>query len=99
MQVIATDADTEDNGDVSYRIIRGADQPFTIFPSHSGIVKTTARLDREIHDSYRLTIEAMDNGKPRRSSRCTLRIQVLDANDNVPSFGFYPPVTVAEGIL
>lgn len=46
----------------------------------------TNKLDREIRDSYSLTIEAFDGGIPARTGRLQVNIQVLDENDNPPLF-------------
>ena len=46
---------------------------------------------------FRLEIEAIDEGTPVQTSRCTLRISVIDVNDNAPFFPSYPSVTVPEG--
>ncbi|KAM6440855.1 protocadherin-23 [Liasis olivaceus] len=45
------------------------------------------RLDRELADTHRLLVEAWDGGSPRRSGRLRIEIQVLDENDNAPTFG------------
>ncbi|XP_063166591.1 protocadherin-23 [Candoia aspera] len=45
------------------------------------------RLDREQADTHRLLVEAWDSGSPRRSGRLRVEIQVLDENDNAPTFG------------
>ena len=50
-------------------------------------------------DSLRLEIEAIDEGTPVQTSRCTLRISVIDVNDNAPFFPSYAPVTVPEGMF
>ena len=49
--------------------------------------------------SFRLEIEAADEGSPVQTSRCTLKISVIDVNDNAPFFPAYAPVTVSEGNL
>ncbi len=98
-QISATDADEGRNGRVSYSIIGGNSQnAFVIDPPNTGIVKTNIILDREIKDSYRLEIEAADEGSPVQTSRCTLKISVIDVNDNAPFFPSYPPVTVPESV-
>lgn len=44
------------------------------------------RLDRESRDAYALTLLAIDGGSPARSASLRMRINVLDINDNAPSF-------------
>ena len=47
---------------------------------------TNTSLDREKRDSYLLTVKALDQGKPPRSSTAMLNITVADMNDNQPQF-------------
>ncbi|KAL3188472.1 hypothetical protein MRX96_003441 [Rhipicephalus microplus] len=59
----------------------------------SGLVYHIAVLDREIRDTYMLTLVATDDGQPPRTGSCTLHITVIDANDNQPVF---PPDSVVS---
>ncbi|KAK1343402.1 hypothetical protein QTO34_016182 [Cnephaeus nilssonii] len=43
-------------------------------------------LDREREPSLQLVLTAVDGGSPARSASLPIRITVLDANDNAPSF-------------
>ena len=100
MQVLATDADSNSNADLTYNIIGGNEGlTFQISPPHSGIVVTTLPLDYEIQNSYSLVIEAVDHGQPSRSSTCTLNIDVVDINDQWPKFPDPLPVNLSEGII
>ena len=42
-------------------------------------------LDRERKSRYQLTVLAIDQGSPPRTGSATVRITVLDQNDNPPS--------------
>ena len=87
LQVSATDGDTGTNANIVYHIVDGNhDNAFVIEPPFSGIVKTNIVLDREIRDFYRLTIIATDEGSPQLTGTCTLRINIVDVNDNQPRF-------------
>ena len=44
------------------------------------------RLDREVQDTYQLTVIALDGGNPPRSGSMAVQVQVTDANDNSPTF-------------
>ena len=56
-------------------------------------------LDREQKDKYTLSIEAFDNGSPRRKNVLKVNIVVTDANDNDPVFDFASyEATVPENI-
>ncbi|XP_068225068.1 protein dachsous-like, partial [Palaemon carinicauda] len=98
MQVLATDDDTDINANIVYHIVDGNhDNAFVIDPPFSGIVKINIVLDREIRDAYRLTIIATDEGSPQLTGTCTLRIKIVDANDNQPTFPPHSLVQVSEG--
>lgn len=97
MQVSATDDDTGINANIVYHIVDGNhDNAFVIDPPFSGIVKTNIVLDREIRDAYKLTIIATDEGVPQLTGTCTLRINIVDANDNQPTFPPHSIVQVSE---
>ena len=82
-----------------YNIIQGnIDEAFIIDPPHTGLIKTNLIVDYEIRSSYRLIIEAKDYGKNgTMSSSCTVKISVIDTNDNPPKFPNRPPVNASEG--
>ncbi|GAB1604141.1 protocadherin beta-15-like [Argonauta hians] len=44
------------------------------------------KLDREVKDSYMLTLEAKDGGHPPRTATLKVHISVTDVNDNTPVF-------------
>ncbi|CAI9733458.1 protocadherin beta-15-like [Octopus vulgaris] len=43
-------------------------------------------LDREVKDSYMLTLEAKDGGNPPKTATLKVHISVTDVNDNTPVF-------------
>lgn len=45
-----------------------------------------SNLDREIVSKYVLTISAKDKGRPSLETRCNLTVNVVDVNDNAPTF-------------
>lgn len=86
LQIQANDLDSEDNGRVSYAIVRGDRlQQFSI-EKNTGYVSVLAPLDRESISSYVLEIEATDHGSPPLSSFVLVNIEISDANDNPPLF-------------
>uniref|UniRef100_T1ING2 Cadherin domain-containing protein n=1 Tax=Strigamia maritima TaxID=126957 RepID=T1ING2_STRMM len=98
MQVSASDEDSGSYGSIVYHIVDGNhDNAFVIEPPFSGIVKTNIVLDREIRDVYRITIIATDEGGPHLTGTCTLRINIIDVNDNQPTFPPHNEVNVTEG--
>ena len=98
VQVFANDVDEGRNGRIMYTIVSGnTHNAFVIDPANTGILKTNVILDREIMDSYRLEVEAVDQGAQAMTSTCILRIQIIDENDNAPFFPSYGDVKVREG--
>lgn len=58
---------------------------FSLHPTTGRLALSTS-LDREIKDSYKLTVIATDNGSPPLKAFSTVRIRVHDVNDNAPKF-------------
>ncbi len=83
--LIAYDKDEGKNGQVQYKLIAGSSSLFSL---NSGNGQLSALpLDREKQSSYRLEVIAEDHGVIRsRSASCMITINVMDANDNEPSF-------------
>ncbi|KAF4800332.1 cadherin-23-like protein [Turdus rufiventris] len=89
-QVVAIDLDEGPNGQVSYRMQVGMPRMDFLINSTSGLVTSTAVLDRERIPEYYLRVVASDAGAPAKSSTSTLTVKVLDVNDENPTF--YPAV-------
>ncbi|XP_048194923.1 cadherin-23 isoform X1 [Perognathus longimembris pacificus] len=85
-QVVAIDLDEGLNGLVSYRMQVGRPRMDFVINSTSGVVLTTAELDRERIAEYQLRVVASDAGTPTKSSTSTLTVRVLDVNDETPTF-------------
>ncbi|KAG9351769.1 hypothetical protein JZ751_023020 [Albula glossodonta] len=83
LTVSAMDRDQGTNGQVTYGGI--VEEGFTINPV-TGVISTTKALDREVQDRYTVTVYAKDGGLPPNFSKATVRIEVLDENDNIPTF-------------
>ncbi|KAJ8985393.1 hypothetical protein NQ317_007551 [Molorchus minor] len=97
LQVIAFDADEGANSRILYHIVDGNhDNAFKIEPAFSGTLKTNIVLDREIRDTYRLTVIATDEGVPQMTGTARIRINVVDVNDNQPTFPPHSIITVKE---
>jgi protocadherin Fat 4 len=94
-RVRATDADSDENGQVSYRLVNDFESAFEI-DSDTGEIFTNLRLDREDIASYELTVEAVDQGMPQMTGSATVLITVLDKNDNPPRFTRLFSVNVTE---
>jgi protocadherin-16/23 len=89
VRVRAVDRDEGNNASVTYSILKGRDSDgygvFTVDPV-SGLVRTRTVLDHEDRAIYRLAVAATDSGKPPRQTVRLLRVEVLDVNDNRPTF-------------
>ncbi|XP_045072088.1 protocadherin-23-like [Coregonus clupeaformis] len=98
MQVFASDADSGVNGQIEYSILSGNQNEAFIIDSVRGILATNTILDREITSSYKLVLQASDRGSPPLSSTATVRVQVVDINDNSPVIPPMEPVVIAENL-
>lgn len=74
-QVVAIDLDEGLNGLVSYRMQVGMPRMDFVINGTSGVVTTTAELDRERIAEYQLRVVASDAGTPTKSSTSTLTIR------------------------
>lgn len=98
MQITAFDEDQGQNSRVLYHIVDGNhDNAFVIEPAFSGIIKTNIVLDREIRETYRLTVIATDEGVPQMTGTARVRINIVDVNDNQPTFPPHSIITIGEG--
>ncbi|XP_068571372.1 protocadherin alpha-8-like [Cebidichthys violaceus] len=86
---IAQDADTGSNSVKTYKL--SPNEHFSIDVSSGGdsasaeLVLQKA-LDREKQPTITLTLTAVDGGKPARSGTMQILVNVIDVNDNTPSF-------------
>ncbi|KAJ0003028.1 hypothetical protein NQD34_008177 [Periophthalmus magnuspinnatus] len=85
LQVTASDADSQDNGRVTYRLGQHTDRMFNIDP-YTGQLFVSVSLDREQQTLHIIRVTAQDNGVPLLETTVTVRIRVLDKNDNAPVF-------------
>merc|ERR1719210_2137441 len=85
--LVASDRDSGENGRLTYRFDRNENNsPFKLDPDTGRI--TAPPLDREAKSTYKLSVSAQDHGanQIRRSASCTITVNILDENDNEPSF-------------
>lgn len=84
LAVRAHDADTGLNGKVVYRILDSVvSKWFTIDPD-TGEIWAHAAFDAEKTAGFDFLVIAEDAGQPRLSSSVSVRVSVLDRNDNSP---------------
>ncbi|XP_026707653.1 cadherin-23 isoform X3 [Athene cunicularia] len=101
--VLARDPDAGSNGQVTFSLASGnIGRVFEIRTTNNtyGEVFVARPLDRELLDHYTLRIQASDGGVPPRRKEHTLRVNILDVNDNPPviesPFGYN--VSVSENV-
>lgn len=87
MNVFGLDADNGYNASISYSLLKDSDglDTFSIHPI-TGVIRTKVVLDHEEKTMYRIGVVASDGGSPPKQSVRMLRIEVLDLNDNRPTF-------------
>ncbi|XP_061537153.1 protocadherin Fat 3a isoform X3 [Phycodurus eques] len=72
---------------LNYRIISGNPQNFFTINPRTGLITTTSRkLDREQQTEHVLEVLVSDGGPSPRQSTVWVMVQVLDENDNKPTF-------------
>lgn len=87
VRLYTSDADEGLNGDVFYGISAGNEEGRFAVDEATGQVTLSRTLDRETTAGYALTVVAYDAGTEKRlSSSTTVRVDVLDENDNAPEF-------------
>lgn len=87
-QVLATDADIEANSRVVYSIIESYYSSYVDIDPETGYIWTTKEFDRETLSTMEVTVQATDQSidEPRLFSQVTVTIDILDINDNPPTF-------------
>ncbi|KAM4677968.1 protocadherin Fat 2 [Discoglossus pictus] len=87
LQLDAWDVDSISAGKLSFHFSSGNNQGFFALNPSTGLVSTTVQqLDRETKEEHILEVMVSDNGIPPLQSIARVVIQVLDMNDNPPTF-------------
>ena len=87
-QVSASDLDVGSFGEVRYEITNGNPDQFFI-DAITGNIGVLTSLDREMQDTYSLTVVAVDGGvtafpETRLNTTTLITIRIMDVNDNPP---------------
>ncbi|XP_066185602.1 LOW QUALITY PROTEIN: protocadherin gamma-A10-like [Sylvia atricapilla] len=101
LTVRATDADWGQNARVRYRLsegrVRGAPlSSYVSVQAETGALYALRSLDYEQVRELQLWVRAEDGGAPALSSNLSVRLQIVDENDNAPQV-LYPPAAPAAG--
>ncbi|KAM3862001.1 protocadherin-8 [Diretmus argenteus] len=87
---VALDQDVGENYIQSYNISPCSHFVVEVRDGEDGVkhaeLVLVKELDRELEDSYTVEVTATDAGEPPKSGSMTVRIKVLDFNDNSPTF-------------
>ena len=81
----AVDTDTGSNAEITYSIEEDADVPFEI-NSTSGYISLVSVLDFEVTQSYTFSVRAVDGGRISRTGTASVSVQVINENEDRPSF-------------
>ncbi|XP_061209947.1 protocadherin gamma-B1-like isoform X11 [Neopsephotus bourkii] len=97
LHVSARDADAGSNGRVRYSLEVGSAgaAPYVSVEAQSGAVYAQRSFDYEQCREFAVVVRAQDGGEPARSSTATVRIFVLDRNDNAPRVLWPVPAAAA----
>lgn len=85
LQVSATDADAGPNAAIEYRLQESASEWFDVHPV-TGQIETLVEFDREQTDKVEFVVYAEDQGTPVRTGTATVRVTIVDINDETPAF-------------
>ncbi|XP_040200798.1 protocadherin gamma-B1-like isoform X20 [Rana temporaria] len=90
--VQAKDIDSEENAKLTYFIISNKDSTSLLVSINpvTGVIYAQKSFDYEQHREFNIQVIAKDNGFPSLNSSTTLKIHVVDQNDNPPVI-LYPP--------
>ncbi|PIK51960.1 putative protocadherin Fat 4 [Apostichopus japonicus] len=93
-RVLATDLDEGSNGEVRYQIVEEGAPGEAIFDLNplTGELMLVQAVDFEVKQLYYLKIRSTDQGQPPLTSVSVIYINVLDVNDNSPSFSHEPDI-------
>ncbi|XP_063025244.1 protocadherin gamma-B5-like, partial [Melospiza melodia melodia] len=102
LRVQARDADAGANGRVSYWLAGGSAgaagaAPLVSVEARSGALYAQRSLDYEQCREFTVAVRAQDGGSPARSSTATVRVFVLDRNDNAPRVLWPAPAAAGPG--
>ncbi|XP_070819236.1 protocadherin gamma-C5-like isoform X9 [Chaetodon trifascialis] len=83
----ATDADSGNNGDISFLFSKYTpERVLNLFSvdSKSGEIRVKGDVDYEKATAYHITVQARDGGSPAMEGSCNVIVDIIDVNDNAP---------------
>ncbi|KAK2524861.1 hypothetical protein Q9233_009180 [Columba guinea] len=99
LRVLARDPDAGTNGRVSYWLAGGSADAaaYVSVEARSGALYAQRSFDYEQCREFAVVVRAQDGGEPARSSTATVRVFVLDRNDNAPRV-LWPALEAGERV-
>ncbi|XP_053541895.1 protocadherin gamma-A5-like [Ictalurus punctatus] len=102
--VSATDKDLNENAEITYQIMKGEARSNDMWSvlninTETGVIRALKSFDFETTKTFQFHVLATDSGTPSLSSNVTVKVFILDQNDNVPVILY--PVSAngsAEGV-
>ncbi|XP_022080540.1 uncharacterized protein LOC110973761 [Acanthaster planci] len=85
--VSANDPDLGQGGEIQYSITGGNEGNYFVIDSYSGRITVLSTLpDYSIQSTYNLTVTAQDQAQPFHTATATVRVLLVDAQDDPPEF-------------
>ncbi|XP_076876941.1 protocadherin Fat 3 [Brachyhypopomus gauderio] len=87
LRVFATSEDIGLNAEIHYTISTGNELGQFSIEEDTGTIYVAGELDYEVCKDFFIKVEAVDGGTPPLKTSTIVGINVMDVNDNAPSFG------------
>ncbi|KAG8579370.1 hypothetical protein GDO81_010844, partial [Engystomops pustulosus] len=100
----ASDRDSDENGKVLYSILNSNIDNIPVssyisINSMTGVLYAQRSFDYEQLREFQFQVMAKDSGSPPLSSNVTVRICIIDKNDNAPKILYPPPDTEGSALF
>ncbi|CAN2391738.1 homophilic cell adhesion via plasma membrane adhesion molecules, partial [Pristimantis euphronides] len=102
--VRASDSDSDENGKITYSILNSNVEEIPVssyisINSISGVIYAQRSFDYEQLREFQFQVLAKDSGSPPLSSNVTVRICIIDKNDNAPKILYPSPDTEGSALF
>ncbi|XP_066445313.1 protocadherin gamma-B1-like [Eleutherodactylus coqui] len=100
----ASDSDCDENGKITYSILNSNVEEIPVssyisINSMTGVLYAQRSFDYEQLREFQLQVMAKDSGSPPLSSNVTVRICIIDKNDNAPKILYPSPDTEGSALF
>ncbi|XP_063784674.1 protocadherin gamma-B4-like isoform X43 [Pseudophryne corroboree] len=102
--ILASDRDYEENAKITYAIFTNNTEDTTVssyvsINSMTGVLYAQRSYDYELLREFQFQVVAKDSGSPPLSSNVTVRICIIDKNDNAPKILYPSPDTEEPALI